>query len=123
PTGKSMFGNWSTFSRWYENRPSTTMASITIVAKTGFFRLTRVNHMAGSGLGRAARRQARELHLRAFAQRPERALDDHGAGRHAFHGDHGLALGIAARAGFHGLVGDLAAFDHLHVRRGLVGAH
>src|SRR3954471_22081166 len=52
-TGRSMLGNWSTLSRWYENRPSTTMASITIVAKTGFFRLTRVNHMAREpqGLG------------------------------------------------------------------------
>ena len=45
-TGKSMLGNWSTLRRWYENRPSTTMASMTIVANTGFFRLTRVNHMA-----------------------------------------------------------------------------
>ena len=44
-TGKSMLGNWSTLRRWYENRPSTTMASMTIVANTGFFRLTRVNHM------------------------------------------------------------------------------
>ena len=31
--------------RWYENKPSTTKASITIVAKTGLFKLTRVNHM------------------------------------------------------------------------------
>jgi len=45
-TGKSMLGNWSTCSRWYENSPSTTRASMTMVAKTGFFRLTRVNHMA-----------------------------------------------------------------------------
>jgi len=35
-TGKSMFGNWSTFRRWYENRPRTTMASMAMVAKTGF---------------------------------------------------------------------------------------
>ncbi len=50
-TGKSMSGNWSTFSRWYENTPSTTSASITMVARTGLRRLTRVNHMAGWGLG------------------------------------------------------------------------
>jgi hypothetical protein len=29
-----------------ENRPSTTRASMTIVAKTGFLRLTFVNHIA-----------------------------------------------------------------------------
>src|SRR6478672_1425321 len=47
-----MLGNWSTLRRWYENKPSTTIASITIVANTGFFRLTWVNHMAGrSGQG------------------------------------------------------------------------
>src|SRR5690606_22482108 len=50
-TGKSISGNWSTCSRWYENSPSTTMASITMVANTGFFRLTRVNHMPDQGLG------------------------------------------------------------------------
>jgi hypothetical protein len=46
-TGKSMLGNWSIFRRWYENKPSTTKASITMVAKTGFFKLTLVNHMLG----------------------------------------------------------------------------
>ena len=53
-TGKSTLGNWSTCSRCSENRPSTTKASITMAAKTGLFRLTLVNHMAGRG--RQARR-------------------------------------------------------------------
>ena len=46
-TGKSILGNWSTFKRWYEKTPSTTKASITIVANTGLRRLTLVNHMVG----------------------------------------------------------------------------
>ncbi len=44
-TGKSMLGNWSIFKRWNENRPSTTRASITMVANTGLRKLTWVNHM------------------------------------------------------------------------------
>src|SRR3954468_17482060 len=78
-TGKSMLGNWSTFSLCNENRPSTTRASITIVAKTGFLRLTRVNHMASGRLlaGGGAQRAcggAGELEQRAFAQRTHVAL-------------------------------------------------
>ncbi len=42
-----MSGNWSTFNRWYENRPRTTKAIMTIVAITGLAIATRVNHMAG----------------------------------------------------------------------------
>ena len=44
-TGKSMLGNWSTLRRWKEKMPSTTRANMTMVAKTGFCKLTRVNHM------------------------------------------------------------------------------
>ena len=40
-----MFGNWSTCRRCRENMPSTSSASIIMVAKTGLFRLTRVNHI------------------------------------------------------------------------------
>src|SRR6478735_8316992 len=71
-TGKSMLGNWSTFRRWRENKPSTTMASMTMVARTGFFRLTRVNHI------RLWARRFGELHRRAVAQAADVALDDHG---------------------------------------------
>src|SRR3982750_3545646 len=100
-TGKSMFGNWSTCSRWYEKMPSTTSASISIVAKTGFFRLTRVNHMAAARSGGAARRSAdglRQLHGRAFAQRPDGAGDDQRAVVDAAHRHHGLAVDHAALA-------------------------
>jgi len=46
-TGKSTLGNWSTRSRCIENSPSTTKASMTMVANTGLPRLTRVNHIQG----------------------------------------------------------------------------
>src|SRR3954469_1426024 len=93
-TGKSMLGNWSTFRRCSENRPSTTRASITMVAKTGFFRLTRVNHMGSGRLaaGGLVQRDAGtgELHRRAFAQRPHVALDDGRARGDALERDPGL---------------------------------
>ena len=44
-TGKSMFGNWSTCRRCSEKTPSTISASIIMVAKTGLWILTRVNHI------------------------------------------------------------------------------
>src|SRR5690349_17187324 len=134
-TGKSMLGNWSTFRRWSENRPSTTSASMTMVAKTGFFRLTRVNHMGGSDAGCGARRRnsgiasrrrghrAGEAHRRASAQRAHVAADHGRALGDAFHADPGLVLGVAARAHLDGLVRHLAVLDQLHVRQRLVRPH
>src|SRR3954470_2273574 len=100
-TGKSMLGNWSTFRRCSENRPSTTSASITIVAKTGFFRLTRVNHMASGGLGagrgdRGRLRAAGEAHAGAFAQLPQVAPEQGRALRDGVDGDPAFAIDLAA---------------------------
>ena len=47
--GGVMSGNRSTRNWLYENRPSTQSAAITMVAKTGFWIETRVNHMAVAG--------------------------------------------------------------------------
>src|SRR3954468_24817286 len=126
-TGKSMFGNWSTFRRCSENRPSTTSASITIVAKTGFFRLTRVNHMVSGRLvarrrGRRACGRAGELHRRAFAQRTDVALDHLRPGGQAVERHPRFVVGFATRARRDRLVRDPAGLDHLHIRRRLVGA-
>ena len=64
-TGKSTFGELVDLQPLIGKRPSTTSASITMVANTGFFRLTRVNHMGqGRSSGRASgfhRRAARRV--------------------------------------------------------------
>ena len=41
-----MLGNWSTCKRWNEKMPSTTKATMTMVANTGLRKETWVNHMA-----------------------------------------------------------------------------
>ena len=96
PPGSRCWGTGRPSGAGSENRPSTTKASMTMVAKTGFFRLTRVNHMSGAR-GRLASARARrerlgcgrcaagEPHRRAFAQRPDAAGDHHGARRDALH--------------------------------------
>src|SRR5687768_6532244 len=95
------------------------MASITMVANTGFFRLTRVNHMllrglswvaSGRRLGGAGRRgpgRLRELDGRTGAQRADVATDHHGAGLQSGDGDPAFLGPLAPRPGLDRLMRDL----------------
>ena len=100
-TGKSMLGNWSTCSRWYENRPSTTSASISMVAKTGFFRLTRVNHMAVRRSGRPCGSGCEAPRRTAVPSRsgPTLPATTTAPSSMPLHRDQRLAIDLAARAG------------------------
>src|SRR5471030_3386818 len=123
--GMSILGIASSPRPRYEARPSTTIATITMVAKTGFWILVLVIHMAailfrqhgrlvggddGRQLDQVARLdavEARDDHVGALAE----------AGRHL-----GIALVVVAQAQLHRLGDDLAVLDLIHHLPALVHA-
>src|SRR3954453_451281 len=127
-TGNSILGNWSMLRRWYENTPSTTMAAITIVANTGFFRETRVNHIGMAqvlGTGGLARSPARgrrlgggcprELDQHPFTQRADVPQDHVRPWAHPLDRDPRFLAAVAALARLHRLVRHLPVLHHLHI--------
>src|SRR4029079_8112640 len=128
--GRLTSGICSTLSRMYEKTPSTVIATITIVAKTGVAIDVRVIHMVAALAGAAGLRARRVLRRRGRADQRRRAVlqvvearRQHRRLRRQRRLDLDAAIGLGAAAGDDDAPRELAAVDQPDVRLAGFAAH